>query len=57
MTDYRSTEAKFEYSESMQPVYEDLLKRLKPNRVREDTWTGAPTDGKNPFLDVFGISI
>ncbi len=53
MRDYRSVEEKFEYSPSMQAVYEDLLKRLKPNRVREDTWTGAPTDGKNPFLDVF----
>ena len=53
MVDYRSVETKFEYSPDMQAVYEDLLKRLKPNRVREDTWTGAPTDGKNPFLDVF----
>ena len=31
----------------------DVLKRLKPNRVRERTYTGMPDDGKTPFLDVF----
>ncbi len=53
MLDYRSSEEKFEYSPDMQTVYDDLQLRLKPNRVREDTWTGAEPDGKNPFLDVF----
>ena len=53
MIDYRSCEEKFEYSPIMESVYTDLTKRIKPNRVREDTWTGRDPDGKNPFLDVF----
>ena len=53
MRDYRSTEERFEYSPVMESVYSDLMARIKPNRVREDTWTGRDPDGKNPFLDVF----
>lgn len=34
-------------------VRQEVLKRLKPNRVRELTMTGMPDDGKTPFLDVF----
>ncbi len=53
MENYRSIEEKFEYSQDMQAVYDELQKRLQPNRKREDTWTGRAPDGKNPFLDVF----
>ena len=53
MINYKSCEDKFEYSSDMQFVYDELMKRIKPNRVRENTWTGREPDGKNPFLDVF----
>ncbi|MBQ2729354.1 MAG: hypothetical protein IJF69_01115 [Clostridia bacterium] len=53
MKNYKSTEEKFEYSERLNTVYEDMLKRLRTNRFREDTLTGTPPDGKEPFIDVF----
>jgi len=53
MTDYRSCEERFEYSERLGTVYSDLLKRIRTNRYREDTLTGTPPDGKEPFVDVF----
>ncbi len=53
MKDYRSTEEKFEYSPRLNTVYEGMLKRLRTNRYREDTLTGTPPDGKEPFIDVF----
>ncbi len=34
-------------------VRREILSRLKPNRIREGTFTGMPDDGKTPFLDVF----
>ncbi len=53
MTDYRSTEEKFEYSPDMEKVYADMLARRKDNRTREGVETGNPPDGKTPFFDVF----
>lgn len=53
MTDYRSCNEKFEYSKRLNTVYTDMLKRLRLNRFREDTLTGTPPDGKEPFIDVF----
>ncbi len=53
MKNYKSTEERFEYSERLNTVYKDLLKRLRLNRFREDTLTGTPPDGKEPFIDVF----
>lgn len=53
MLDYRSTEERFEYSPDLRRVYDDLQRRLKPNRDREMTRTGPECDGKTPFIDVF----
>jgi len=53
MTDYRSTKGKFEYSERLDAIYSDVVKRMRTNRFREDTLTGTPPDGKEPFIDVF----
>ena len=53
MTDYRSTDEKFEYSPLMEKVYADMLARKKDNRTREGIETGGEPDGKTPFFDVF----
>lgn len=53
MKDYKNCEELYEYSKRVSSLYEDLLKRLKPNRFREDTSTGPEPDGKTPFLDTF----
>ncbi|MBP5235940.1 MAG: hypothetical protein J6128_00135 [Clostridia bacterium] len=44
---------KFEFSKRTGAIYEDVLKRVKPNRKREDTATGMPDDKKTPFEDAF----
>lgn len=53
MLDYRSTEERFEYSDRLNTVYADVVKRMRTNRFREYTLTGTPPDGKEPFIDVF----
>ncbi len=53
MKDYRSCTEKFEYSERLNRVYTEMLQRIRLNRFREDTLTGTPPDGKEPFVDVF----
>ena len=53
MLDYRSCTEKFEYSKRLNTIYSDVQKRLRLNRFREDTLTGTPPDGKEPFVDVF----
>ena len=44
---------KFEFTGRVRRIYEGVLERLKPNRVREETWTGFPFDGRTPFEDAF----
>ena len=44
---------KYVFSGRNDRVRRDILTRLKPNRVREGTFTGPENDGKTPFLDVF----
>ena len=53
MQNYRSTDTHYAFSARLERVYGDMLRRLKPNRHREDTLTGPPCNGKTPFLDVF----
>lgn len=50
---YRTPEETFRFSEQTQAVYQDLLHRIQPNRVREMTITGPESDGKTPMIDVF----
>ncbi len=44
---------KYVFEGRVKNVYEGVKKRLKPNRVREGTYTGFPDDGKTPFEDAF----
>ena len=53
MTDCRSCDERFEYSERLNTVYSGMKERIRTNRYREDTLTGTPPDGKEPFIDVF----
>ncbi|MBR4866098.1 MAG: hypothetical protein IKU11_05395 [Clostridia bacterium] len=54
MKNYKSTEEKFVFSPRMEAVHRDILKRLKPNRQREDTKTSpVSAGGQDPFRDVF----
>ena len=43
----------FVFSPRTKCIYEDVLKRLKPNRIREAGHTGFKDDGKTPFMDAF----
>ncbi len=54
MTDYRSADDKLTFSPRMQRVRGDILRRLKPNQMREMTHVSLqePAEG-NPFPDVF----
>ncbi len=44
---------KYVFEGRVNTIYEGVKKRLKPNRVREGTFTGFPDDGKTPFEDMF----
>ena len=44
---------KYIFEGRVKNIYEGVKKRLKPNRVREGTFTGFPDDGKTPFEDAF----
>ena len=53
MNNYHSLTEKFTFSPALEQLHADLLRRLKPNRIREDTKTGPEPDGKSPFLETF----
>lgn len=49
---YRADE-KYVFEGRLRTIRDGILGRLKPNRVREGTFTGMPDDGKTPFVDIF----
>ncbi len=53
MKDYRSTEEMLNFSPALAVLSESVVARLKPQSVREGTWTGPDPDGKTPILDAF----
>ncbi len=53
MKDYRSTEEMLNFSPALAVLSESVVARLKPQSVREGTWTGPDPDGKTPILEAF----
>lgn len=53
MMKYASAEERLCFSPLVRELKEATFARLKPNRVREDTFTGPEPDGRTPFLDAF----
>lgn len=49
---YRADE-KYVFEGRLKTVRDGILTRLKPQSIREGTFTGMPDDGKTPFIDVF----
>lgn len=49
----QNLDEKYVFSNRIEKLYSDLLVRVLPNRMREDTHTNPDVDGKEPFLDVF----
>lgn len=53
MTNYRSVEELFVFSDILTPLVETVMPRLKSQGTREGTATGPEPDGKLPFLEAF----
>lgn len=52
MKDYRSTEEMLNFSPALAVLSESVVARLKPQRVREGTWTG-PVRTANSYIGCF----
>lgn len=49
----RAVEQSFVFTSAIDALRAATVARLKPNRVREATFTGPEPDGRTPFLDAF----